>query len=465
MSTTHIGSRASVPHLTSAVGMARRDVTPPVGIRARNWGAADWDVSEGVHRPILLTALAIGTSDGAAQLLIALDGGVWRKFEDERKIRDHLLSEFGLKRENVLIALSHTHAGPGMCSGDVGSAGGEHVPAYMEAIEQAAIDAGREALDNRVAGRIEWSQGRSSLASNRDLDLNGRPLIGFNPEVAADDTVMVGRVTADDGRVLGTVVNYACHPTTLAWDNRLLSPDYVGAMRELVEDATGGPCLFLQGASGNLAPKEQYSGDVTLADRHGRSLGHAVMAALEDMPLPGTELELVDAIESGAPLAIWRGAPTAEETTVGALADAVELAISDLPTIEQLRERWSGINEHSLGERLFRAKNMRDDRVTGPTIQYPVWAWRWGGAILVGHPGEADSRFQLTLRERFPEHPIVVVNLVNGPHFGYVPTKEAYELGRYQAWASLLASGSLELLEEHACDQITRLLAGEGAQS
>ena len=48
------------------------------------------------------------------------------------------------------------------------------------------------------------------------------------------------------------MVNYACHPTTLAWENTLISPDFPGAMREVVERATAAPCVFLQGASGDL---------------------------------------------------------------------------------------------------------------------------------------------------------------------------------------------------------------------
>lgn len=67
-----------------------------------------------------------------------------------------------------------------------------------------------------------------------------------------DDTVTVARVTTDDGTLLASIVNYACHPTTLAWDNTLISPDYIGAMREVVERDTGAPCLFLQGACGEL---------------------------------------------------------------------------------------------------------------------------------------------------------------------------------------------------------------------
>src|SRR5690606_5883312 len=85
-----------------------------------------------------------------------------------------------------------------------------------------------------------------------------RYVCGMNPEAAADVTLIVGRITRDDNHsTLTTLVNYACHPTTLAWENRLISPDYVGKMREEVErHSDGAPCLFLQGASGDLAPSE-----------------------------------------------------------------------------------------------------------------------------------------------------------------------------------------------------------------
>ena len=87
--------------------------------------------------------------------------------------------------------------------------------------------------------------------------------------------MLVARGIAESGETLGTVVNYACHPTTLAWENTLLSPDYVGAMREVVEAHTRSPCLFLQGASGDLGPRDGYVGDPAVADRNGRQLGFA----------------------------------------------------------------------------------------------------------------------------------------------------------------------------------------------
>ena len=455
--TTCIGSRILVPHLRAEVGVARRDITPPVGIRARNWGAADWDVSEGIHRPMTLTTLAVVSGEGSTQLLVAVDSTWWRRVDDEWRVRGRVLDALGLAPEQLQISLSHTHAGPVLCSTDSALPGGDLISAYLDSLAQAAIDAGREALANRRPGLIEWAVGRCSLASNRELDVDGRALVGFNPNGVADDTVMVGRVTSQDGETLGTVVNYACHPTTLAWDNHLISPDYVGAMRDLVEDATGAPCLFLQGASGELAPREQYSGDVELADRHGRSLGHAVLAALETMPLPGTELELTGAVESGALLAIWRGVPLATSFSARAVVGSVELEV-DLPSIEELTQRWANIDESTREERLDRARNLRDDYIKGSTVQHPVWAWRWGGAIIVGQPGEAYSRFQVTLRERFPDHPIVVTNLTNGPGFVYLPIQDAYDRGAYQAWQTPVVAGSLDRLEDYATSLVQSLL-------
>src|SRR5438876_5532716 len=150
--------------------------------------------------------------------------------------------------------------------------------------------------------------GRSDLAANRDFKVpqSNRFVCGFNPSHPADDTLLAGRVRRD-GHTDATIVNYACHPTTLGWENKLISPDYVGALRETVEQHTAGaPCIFLQGASGELAPAEQYFTDTQVADGHGRRVGFAALSALEAMDSPGTNLSFSGVVESGAPLGVWR---------------------------------------------------------------------------------------------------------------------------------------------------------------
>jgi hypothetical protein len=457
MSPTRIGDRIRVPRTTARIGVARRDITPPIGIRAKNWGPADWERSEGAHRPFELTALALTTGDDRPRVLLAVDGTWWRRVADEQGVRGAILDGLGLDAEQLMLSLSHTHAGAVLCAADAQLPGGELIPGYLEALAAAGIAAGREALETALPGLIEWTTGCCTLAADRELDLDGRALVGFNPSGAADDTVTIGRISVD-GTVRATLVNYACHPTTLAWQHREVSPDYVGAMREIVEAATDAPCLFVQGASGELAPREQYTGDVSVADRHGRSLGHAVLAALDALPSPGEELTLDGVVESGAPLAIWAGQAAEGATDAAASLAPVELPLRDLPTLDELAEEWKDIDPRSRDERLGRARNLREGYIHGPTVQHPLWAWRLGDAVIVGHPGEAYSRLQTALRARFPETPIVVMNLTNGPGFVYLPTRDAYDRGAYQAWQTPLAPGALELLIEHAIRVVAALL-------
>ncbi len=47
------------PFTRCRFGVASRDVTPPVGIYHRSWGAAAHDAAEGVHRPYVATAAVL----------------------------------------------------------------------------------------------------------------------------------------------------------------------------------------------------------------------------------------------------------------------------------------------------------------------------------------------------------------------------------------------------------------------
>ena len=71
--TTYTGERKPQPvRPVSArvrAAIARRDVTPPVGIYNRNWGAAAGDVATGVHMPLYTTALALAPDRQAPELV------------------------------------------------------------------------------------------------------------------------------------------------------------------------------------------------------------------------------------------------------------------------------------------------------------------------------------------------------------------------------------------------------------
>ncbi|NEW77375.1 hypothetical protein [Streptomyces rhizosphaericus] len=447
-------------------GVARRDVTPPVGIRNRMWGAATSDVSVGVHRPLLLEAIAFATDDRAQPVvLLCLDTCTWGRHDDFSQFRGTVLAATGLSPERLLANVSHTHAGCTEIRSQADLPGGELIPAYLDSLYEHAVSAIKEAVGSLVPATLEWVVGRSDIAVNRDLDLNGRALVGFNPLESADDTVLVGRVSRSDGTALATIVNYACHGTTLGPGNLELSPDYVGALRETVEEATGAPCLFFQGASGDTSPREQYSPDTALADRHGKAIGHAVVAALMTMPPPGTELAFDHAIESGAPLGVWSPKLAELSTDLQCSVVTAELPLRKMQTLEELKQQWSDIPPQSLDERLRRFRRIFSDM--GPayadpanrpdSVAHQVWVVKLGTSYIVAQPGEAYNVFQTELRRRAGETPVAVLNLTNGPSPGYLASADAYCRNAYQSWHTVLAQGALEKLTDVASEALQAL--------
>jgi len=252
------------PFTRCRFGVAVRDVTPPLGIYARSWGAALHDVMDGVHRPFNATAAVFKPVDSDLELaLVALDIGWFQDLNDERELRAAVKARTGLDAPQLLINMSHTHAGPNMVSSASDKPGVEYVKPHLAHLANQISDAILEARNKMQSAWVAYGYGRCAMAKNRDyFDVDAqRWACGFNPEGHADDTVLVARVTNDAGKILATLVNYACHPTTLAWDNHLLSPDFIGATREILEREFGAPALFLQGASGDLGPREDYVGD------------------------------------------------------------------------------------------------------------------------------------------------------------------------------------------------------------
>jgi hypothetical protein len=431
-------------------GVAVRDITPPVGIYARSWGAARHDLAEGVHRPLTASAAVLRPIDGGDELvLLAVDIGWFPYRPDERRIRGEILERAGIDEGALLLNMSHTHSGANVNTQLADRPGGELVEPYLQHLVAQVCAAIDEARGRLALAWITFGYGRCSLAANRDLwaaDM-GRYVCGYNPGVPADDTVLVGRVTGEDGSVLATLVNYACHPTTLAWENRLLSPDYVGAMREVLEGIYGAPCLFLYGASGELGPRVGFVGDAAVADRNGRQLGYAAAAALEALPPPATSFVYTGVVPSGANLATWAFVPLdppAMERCAQLSRRVIEVPLQRKATLTRVDPPGAdGGDPVAEAEKAMRRTFIQAALGDEPVYQMPLWIWRLGDALLVACPNETYSQMQTELRARFPRVPVLVLGCTNGT-VGYLPPRGAYGSGLYQEQQSPFQPGCLE---------------------
>ncbi len=371
------------------IGVARGDITPPIGIYSRCWGAAKHDVATSIHRPLTISVLTLATlTDGSPLVFIDADLGWWKTPQAYERFSSRLLKTLSLPPSNVIFALSHTHAGPPLMDADDSLPGSDLLRTWMEHLFQTTVQTVNDALATQGEATLEWNRGRCGLATVRDLpdpdSSKNRVVCGFNPAEKPDDTLLVGRVTDSSGRVRATLTNYACHPTTLAWDNTAISPDYIGAMRETVQLVTNAPALFLLGVCGELAPRYQYVGDPEIADGHGRQLAFATLATLQGMEPAGTQLTFSEVVESGAPLAVWKHQSTVPCRDLRATQTTVNLPLKDWPSADELEQQRLACTDRALEERLRRKRDIRRGLGDGTTYLLPISVWLIGDAVLVG---------------------------------------------------------------------------------
>ena len=473
------------PQSRCLAAMAQADITPPVGIYHRMWGAALHDRATGVHKPLTATALWLEPllgGDSQRHLVLGLDHCILEA-KEINALRVAVCREIPLALSKVQICLSHTHGSGWLSRSRAQLPGGELIGPYLDEVAAKCASLAREARERAAEATIVYGYGRCNLARHRDfLDkASGQYVCGFNPHGPADDTLVVARVTSDEGHTLGTIVNYACHPTTLAWENTLISPDYIGALREVVERETLAPCLFLQGASGDLGPRDGFVGDTAVADRNGMQVGFAALSALASLSPPRTRMTYVGPVVSGATLGIWKHEPLSKEYIIRSAASrsvrpTIELAYRpDLPTRDATQKdlaRWQAEEQaaraagdearvqeaRARSERMTRQLARLESLPAGAGFPYEYRLLRIGDAIWAFLPGELYQLLQTTLRERFPDRAIVIATVSNGWQPGYIPAASAYGKGIYQETISPLAAGSLERLVEAVSSEIEAII-------
>ncbi|MBI2194778.1 MAG: neutral/alkaline non-lysosomal ceramidase N-terminal domain-containing protein [Planctomycetes bacterium] len=462
-------------------GLARRDVTPPLGIYSRSWGAALHDMASGVHRPFTATALALQAVEDAAsspQALLALDLG-WLEPAENEEFLKRLRHATGLTGPRLLVCLSHTHSGPNLTLKLSDRPGGHLLRPYFDQLVQSSIDALREACASLRPAWLTLAAGQCNLAVNRDAwDEDSQQYVcGYNPEVAADDTLWAGLVTADWAGPIATILNYGCHPTTLGPENKVLSPDYIGSARQVLESHFRIPCLFLLGACGDTAPREGYAGDPRVADRNGRQLGHAALSALESLLPPGMELAYTGPMISGATLGTWAqrrvgGEALAEAEMVRNASIPLRIPLKPKESLEALQTRYdqseralqsamasgdvkSIRNATAMHERARRLLHRAPLMPPGDSIAIDCCAWQIGSTFLLTVPAEPYSWLQVELRRRFPGRAILVSAVTNGT-IAYLMPRDRYGIGLYQDWMSPAGPGGLEMILDAAAAQIGR---------
>lgn len=232
------------------------DITPDSPKMLLGYGARQ---STGIHDRIYHRIIAL--DDGFKQFfLVSSDICVVSPSEYDH-IAAMLQTRLGIDPQNFWWSLTHTHSAP-----EVGVPGlpevfmGERYKhevdtAYTSMVEEKLIEGIIEARKKLTPARLGVGWGFSQANINRRaIDIDGKASLGMNPDGETDRRIGLMRLDKSDGTPMALIANYAIHGTVFGPSNLGISGDAPGIVSAYVEQKTGIPLLFINGAAGNLAP-------------------------------------------------------------------------------------------------------------------------------------------------------------------------------------------------------------------
>ncbi len=218
--------------------------------------------------------LSTGIHDRLYHRIVVLDDGVTQFFlvaSDICLVAPSLYDqvaarakkELGIDPVNFWWSATHTHSapevgGPGLAIVMAPSIKGRYNhpvdTAYASFVEQKLIEGMAAARKKLVPARLGMGWGYAEANINRRAwDTDGIARGGMNPDGTVDRKIGLIRLDKMDGSPLALLANYSMHGTVMGPGSTVISADAPGIVSEYVEEKTGAPMLYLNGAAGNMA--------------------------------------------------------------------------------------------------------------------------------------------------------------------------------------------------------------------
>lgn len=452
-------------------GVARADISPPSGIAHLNWGSQTHVEAVGTD-PAGMYATALVLSDGKQRFaMVDVDRLSVRGLEPARKKASQMT---GIPEAHIRIGATHTHSGPAYQEekGPLDKDPSQYLP---------VIDAYERALIDKVAGVIweansklrpvhAWgAKGTGTININRRLRQQGAhpPAVGTNPDAFVDRDLVVIRIDDGEGNPYAVLVNFQCHGTVLTYQNRYISPDWIGMTRKVVESALpGATALFFQGAAGNQGPVEGGTGDLAVAHRLGSILGHQAAALALQIETVRREPVLEGFVESTAFAARqpWR-VKGPRDATLRFVSQQLRLpprryGSEEIARMESQMARAAGQMKDAAARgdawerhqaearhRRFADLLKKWKQPFDPTpIAVEVQILRIGQMAIVAMPGEPFAEIGAAVKKASPFPVTMFCGYSTGRGGDYMPVESEYTHGGYEVERTPYGVGAAEKL-------------------
>ena len=371
---------------TLFAGASRRIINPPLGIKRpalRLFG----DPLQAVESDLSATAVVI-SNQSRKVVIMGIDLSVMC-LPDAIEVRRLIGESIGIPASHVLINFSHTHSGPALP--DFVQDTPEQMRlqhAYRERLFRWLVEVAAEANQQLQPARIgaEWGEAHIGVY-RREAGPDGRDVLGEDPSVPIDNAVGVIRVDDLEGQAIAILFSYGCHTVTMGPRSMLISSDFPGPARDLVESTFGGLSVFLQACGGNVNPIHGIGYEVNCRDtknRTGQILGGEVVkvaANIRTHVQRAKERKPMGVIPN---ILFWSWEPVDGDTStyLGAVDDIIRFEFMDLPSLSEAEAIQQGWHQELANRR---ANDARDWEIN-VALRFSDWADNVVAAVQQSNP-------------------------------------------------------------------------------
>lgn len=406
------------------VGYAREDITPTEFPFDRSTTSYFSDVND----PIYATAVAF--SDGETTAILITIDIIYLSKTMHDSIVASITNSTGIPASNVYIHSTHNHSSPNYVTGDYWAEGEKHLDTreWVEFVKNKVPLAANNAVADLAVSEIYTGK-----STTDGLNFVRRAQYDQN----VDEEIQAIRFVRE-GKKDVVLANWQAHPASTE-NVGVVTADYVGKFREIVEEENNVWFAYFNGANGNLNVKLPDVKDrLTEVNEIGEALAAKLNAMLADENV--MKKSQIGKIRTAA------GNYDAEIAPVDETTKAKVLQIYEDGKISADEITALGVES----DYVVRALKKRIDLTENGSTTTPLYlaALSFGEIAFTFAPYEMFDDNGIDIKENSPFETTFVCTLV-GPHnYEYIPSAEEFGKGVYEVLVCVFTEGIGERLAQ-----------------
>lgn len=434
------------------VGYGRADITPANGTPLGGYLNGDHRQSTEVMDKLYATCISL--YDGKDQVLLITTDVLYTPEAYFVPARKAVSEATGVAEQNIFIAGTHTHSGPDFDY--IGTENLEAVETYKQLWIDGCAASAKEALKNQCAATMSgtkfeteylnyvrhYKQASGAYVGDNFGDINNSTIVDYAEE--GDKEMILVKFDREKGKDV-LLMNFQAHPSSFTGgiDKTVVSADFIGSVRSMIEKEQDILFAYYTGAAGNQNVITKLPEDNAVAGQFAEIMPYTkefVRQVNEAMDAGMTPIEGYD---------VQVNTYTYEGKVNRINEDKLEIAEDLYNSFVETgnRDVYNAKAREAGFLSIYDCRGVIQRAAMPDTLSMEMNAFSVGDLAMVTAPFEMFSVQGTYIKTNSP-YDFTVVITCSGSHRSYIPSKLAYEYGCYESTTSYYEAGTAELLAE-----------------